>query len=184
MSPVDRVRPVAMVGAVVALVALPGASPAGPADLAGQDMVMTSTTSINAGIMAHRLEGSGSNPFFALRTDYVVSDLSVADFAVGYGQPEQDFGRSHFMLAEGQYQIRWPVHRFAPYAGMGAGVVADSPMTDELETRWSPTFSVGAGVRAWVDDTLRVRTDLRWRGIGADFGQTSMEWTFGMGWRW
>jgi hypothetical protein len=183
MRLVTRVKPVAMASAVVALLALPG-GPVGPAALAGQDMIMSSTTSINAGVMAHRLEGSGSNPFFALRTDYVVSDLSVADFAVGYGQPEQDFGRSHFMLAEGQYQIRWPVHRFAPYAGMGAGVVADSPMTDELETRWSPTFSVGAGVRAWVDDTLRVRTDLRWRGIGADFGQTSMEWTFGMGWRW
>jgi hypothetical protein len=165
----------------LALVAVAGAA---PGEAAAQDMPMTTTSSINAGIMVHRLEGSGSNPFFVFRTDYVVSDLSVADFALGYGQADQDFGRSHFMLAEGQYQVRWPLDRFAPFAGMGAGIVADSPMDDELGTTWSPTFSLGAGVRAWIDETLRVRTDLRLRGIGADFGQSSLEWTFGLGWRW
>jgi hypothetical protein len=164
------------------LAAMGLAAAGGPA--LAQDMPMTTTSSINAGIMNHRLDGSGTNPFFAFRTDYVVSELSVAEFAVGYGQPEQEFGRSHFVLAEGQYQVRWPVGRLAPYAGMGAGVVMDAPVDSGPATNWSPTFAVGAGLRAWIDERTRARTDIRWRGIGADFNRSSFEWTFGLGWRW
>lgn len=172
---------VTILGAGVALGAI-----AAPAPATAQDLPMTLTSSINAGVMWHRLEGTGTNPFFAFRTDYVVSDLSVAEFSLGYGQPAQDFGRSHFLLAEGQYQIRWPFNRFAPYLGMGAGVVADTPVddVDAVGTAWSPTFAAGAGVRTWLDATTRVRADVRWRGIGADFAQTSLEVTFGLGWRW
>jgi hypothetical protein len=155
-----------------------------PASGAAQDMPMTTTSYINAGVMQHRFEGSGTNPFFAFRTDYVVSEMSVAELALGYGQPEQDFGRSHFVLAEGQYQLRLPLERFAPYAGMGAGVAMDSPVDGDDGATWAATFSVGAGVRAWVDERMRVRTDVRWRGLGADFHSSSLELTFGLGWRW
>jgi hypothetical protein len=170
----------AAAGLAVAAALTASAAAAGHA----QDDPMTLTSSINAGFMSHSLNGSGTNPFFAFRTDYVVSELSVAEFALGYGQPEQDFGRSHFVLAEGQYQIRWPMGRFAPYAGMGAGIIRDSPIDAEPGATWHATFAAGAGVRAWLDPRTRVRTALRLRGIGADFGARSLEWTFGIGWSW
>ncbi len=164
------------------------------AEAAAQDLPMTTVSSINAGLMHHRLDGRGTNPFFAFRTYYVVSELSVAEAAIGYGQPAQDFGRSHFVVMEGQYQVRWPLDRFAPYAGMGAGLIVDSPTgggqvvpeegVDPSSTSWAPTFALGAGARAWLDERTRVMTDIRWRGIGADFRDSSFELTFGLGWRW
>ncbi len=169
----------ALAGITVALAAW-AVSPAGAR---AQDLPWTSTSTINAGVMMHRLDGRGTDPFFAFRTDYVVSDRSVAELTLGYGEPEQDSGRSRFMLAEGHYQLQWPVAPFAPFVGMGGGVVGDRPMA-EGDTSWSPTFSVGAGIRAWIDERARIRTDVRWRGVGADFDGTSLEWTFGVGWRW
>jgi len=179
MGAIHRSIILALTGSAIML----AAGAIAPPEARAQDLPMTWTSSINAGVMAHRFDGRGTDPFFAFRTDYVVSDRSVAELTFGYGEPEQDFGRSRLLLAEGQYQLQWPVAPFAPYVGMGAGVVGDRPR-DEGETTWSPTFAVGAGIRAWIDERARIRTDVRLRGIGADFDGSSLEWTVGIGWRW
>lgn len=167
------------------------AIPLRPDPLTGQEALdeWAITSSFSAGIMWHDWDEDGEeewrrNPFFAFRTDYVVSDLGVVEFGLGYAQPEQAFGRSHFAVLEGQFQIRWPLGDVAPFAGMGGGIARTQPLDEELDSEWNATFTAGVGIRAWLDDRTQIRTDGRYRGVGASFDQTAWEWTFGLGFRW
>jgi hypothetical protein len=160
------------------------------APLAAQDPPGTATLSINGGLMRHDVGVAGTDPIFVFRADNVVTDLSVVELAVGYAYPDLGFGRDHFLLGEGQLQLQAPLGRIAPYFGLGGGIVrladeATGPATaEELVASWRATFGLGAGLRVWLDDRTRVRTDLRFRGIQANFDRTSLEWTVGLGLRW
>jgi hypothetical protein len=154
-------------------------------DALAQDYPTTLSSYIAAGMTHYDFEQSGSAPFFSFLTNYVLSDLSAAEFGIGYARPEQPWGHSDLWVLDGQFQLRWPVGRFTPFVGMGAGIALDRPVGDvEVARRTDATFTIGAGVRAWLDDRTRVRTDLRYRGIGPTFDRTAFEWTIGLGWVW
>ena len=86
-------------------------------------------------------------------------------------------------MPEGQVQLVLPFTAFSPYMGLGAGAAFDLRPEDGGGTQADLTISGSLGIKAWFGQQFGGQVEFRARGVGADFGGTSSEYTLGLIWR-
>jgi hypothetical protein len=140
------------------------------------------TTSI--GLFQYELSRNGLAPMVAIRATAPASSVLVLEGGVIASRPQQQVGGSTTFLApEAQAQLVLPFDRILPYMGLGAGAVIDFRSEQLGGTYADFSVSGSLGVRAWVLNRGGIQMEFRGRGIGADFAETSSEYTAGMIWR-
>jgi hypothetical protein len=133
-----------------------------------------------SGITVFDLAGTGTAPLTLLHFEVDATRWLLVDGAIGVFRPrEQTLEQYTYFVREVQAQFQIPAQVWRPYLGVGAGsVVGDFPDVERF------TASIATGVRAWIPQThVDLRGELRVRGIGTQFGAYSVEWTFGVAYR-
>jgi hypothetical protein len=165
------VRSFAFPALVIALLATPGIGRA------------QTSISVYRGTSEYDLSGVDSAPTTAVRAARHLSSLLVLEAGLSYVELREQFGRSNLYLPEAQLQLQWPLGRFAPYVGVGAGLGIDAPEDREFSNDTDATFSVGGGLRVDLPYRLLLAGDARIRTFGTRFTGTGAEASLGVGFR-
>lgn len=157
------------------------AAPAASAQVARR--MLPPSVSLHAGAFFFDLSGTGTAPMIALRGTRSLSQILVLEGGILAAFPEQQFGeRTTFLAPEVQLQFHWPSGWIAPYAGFGAGFVADIASEEVGGTDFDVTMSGAVGVRLALGYRVGVQADARVRGIGTGFQGSASELTAGVLW--
>jgi hypothetical protein len=134
---------------------------------------------LSFGIVQFDLSGTGSTAIFGARLDRDLQRWLVAEAAVGFFEPYEQFGgRSRYTIPEAQLQAQLPLGSVRPYLGIGGGAVFGSGRGSTV------TVSGATGVRVAIPAThVDGRAELRVRGIGPSFGASTAEWILGAAYR-
>lgn len=143
-----------------------------------------------AGRSSFDLSGTGTAAVGAVRVDYNLSRVFLAEVGLGYSYTHQQLEQNiPYLLPELQLQAQIPTWRVRPYVGAGAGLFIDvrsdrsTPYItwiDKQPGRGQPAFLLSGGLRAPLTERLGARLDLRVR--GTDGGVTT-DVAGGFGWR-
>lgn len=141
--------------------------------------------SLSAGVSQWDLSGTGTTSMLALRGTMPLSSIVLVEAGFLVMRPEQQFGeRTTFVVPEAQLQLQWPLGRFAPYLGIGAGAALDFASEQAGGLDSDLTISGAGGLRLNLTDQWGAQTELRARGIGTGFEGATAEYTVGLMWRW
>ena len=152
--------------------------------LAGAGEAKAQSIAVSSGVLNYDLSGTGNTASIAVTVDRAIIGNWLAEGGLTYARPTQQFrDRTNFFLPEAQVQYQFPIGRFAPFVGGGAGAAID--IRDELfgGTRTDLALSAGGGVRATLTETLGLRGDFRLRGIGSHFSGSVAELRGGIYWK-
>src|SRR5689334_14976967 len=78
------------------------------------------------------LSGTGQDVVYGLRVGSPITQYIGWELNVSYFHPTQDFGQSHFIIPELQFQLAKAFSGFTPYLGLGAGASIDKPEDQEI----------------------------------------------------
>ena len=167
---------------VAALAALVAAAAPAAAD-AQSAAVRRPAVSLSAGAFQFDLSGTGTAPMVAARYEHPLTRYVLFEGGLAVARPEQQFGqKTTFLAPEAQFQLQLPLagDRVAPYIGAGAGAAFDLRDDEFGGTQSELTISGAGGLRAWLNDQVGLRGELRVRGIGSGFEGSAAEWTAGV----
>lgn len=134
-----------------------------------------------AGAFQYDLSGTGTEPFVALRLDLPMSEHVIAEPNLGYvSYTTQGGDPIRHLTAEVQLQGSWPIGRWRPYLGAGAGGFLDLRKQRDGGEFARATVSAAAGMRVDLLAQLGARAELRVRGIGEGFSGSAAEWSAGI----
>jgi hypothetical protein len=150
-----------------------------PGGVAAQEQEPIGSWTIAVGLMQFELEGDGLAPMAAFRASTPISTVLLLEGSLVGGRPEQDTGTSNVLIPEAQVQLSLPFTSVNPYMGLGAGAFVDFKDSDSGGTDIEFTISGSLGLRAWFGERFGVVVEFRGRGIGADFEETTAEYTIG-----
>ena len=167
-------------GGWCAVVALALAAPAGA--LRGQE-IPPPALGLVAGVAQYDLSGTGTEGFFGLRLDLPMSEYVFAEPGFVYMSYRSQGGDLiRHLTAEVQVQGSYPLGRWRPYLGAGAGGFFDLRKQRGGAELVRPTFSGAGGTRVDLTGALGARAELRVRGVGKGFNGTIAEWSAGLSW--
>lgn len=146
---------------------------------AAQDRPST-RLSLMAGITEFDLSGVNTAAMFAVRVDRPFHPRVLGEASLSYARLEQQFGRSELFIPEIQVQFQGAWRWLEPYLGIGLGLAIDEPESPLLDWDVDPAPSAAVGVRADVNESVGVRVDGRFHGIGWDFAGTVSALTGGV----
>jgi hypothetical protein len=135
--------------------------------------------SVVGGVSQFDLSGTGSTPFAAVRLEVPITAF-ILEGSLGALRPKEQIGTRTYIVPEAQLQWQLFPIVIHPYLGAGVGwfraVSGPDPHPNDL------TVSASGGVRVNLPFAgLRLRGELRVRGIGPGFTGSAAEWTVGLG---
>lgn len=134
-----------------------------------------------AGVSQYDLSGTGTVGFASLRLDLPMATWLYAEPGFGTMRYVSQGGeRIRHLAAEVQLQGSWPLGRFHPYLGAGAGGFFDLRKQRGGAQFVEPSVSGAGGLRVTLPHGLGVRAELRVRAIGKRFGASMAEWGAGV----
>jgi len=128
-----------------------------------------------AGLFNFDLSGTGNAPSVFMSVDGEMTEHWIAEGGLTVAFPDQQFDRTKFLIPEGQVQYQWPIGRFSPFVGGGAGIAIDVRDDRFGENRTDLALSGGGGVRISISDSIGVRGEFRLRGFGTHFSGSAAE---------
>ena len=148
---------------------------------AGAQEIPPPAVAVVAGVAQYDLSGTGDETFIALRIDLPMAEYLYVEPSFGYmsyeSQGEEDI---RHLSAEVQVQGSWPLGRWRPYLGVGAGGFFDLRKQRGGSDLVQPAFSGATGLRVDLPSGFGARAELRVRGIETGFTGTVAEWGAGL----
>ena len=134
-----------------------------------------------AGWARYDLSGTGTTPFAAVRADLPMTTWLYAELSFAtLRYTSQGGDRIRHLATEVQVQGSYPIGRFHPYLGAGAGGFFDLRKQRSGADFARPTLSGAGGVRVALPYGFGARVELRIRGIGSGGEATTDEWGVGV----
>ena len=139
------------------------------------------TLSVNGGVSAWDLSGTGNSVILAVRLDRPLGVLwLLGEGSLATLRTDEQSGHHTYLIPEVQLQLQIP-RAISPYLGAGAGAFSRIGGDGRRQSVLTTTGSVG--LRLWgVIPRAVLRGEFRLRGIGREFTGSAFETTGGIGW--
>lgn len=167
----------AILAGAVMLAAVPLAAEGQQADRARYHVAAT------VGRTDYDLSVVGQADVYSGRVGVELSRVFGLEGHVGYAAVEEDGGTSKLYTPEAQARVRWPVGRFGPYVGAGAGMIVADSYDPEVANDADVTFSAAGGMTADLGKRVLVLGEVRVRGVGARLTGATGDLNVGVGYR-
>lgn len=153
-----------------------------PSGAEAQSAFVPEAVAVSNGAFNFDLSGTGTTPSVGVSADWPLTNNVLIEGGIVVARPQQQFGRTTYIIPEAQLQYRWQLGRFMPFVGGGVGAGID--FRNELfgGTRTDLALSTTGGLRAKINDSLGVRGEFRLRGFGRDFSGSGAEIRGGLFW--
>jgi hypothetical protein len=136
-----------------------------------------------AGVSVFQRSGNGTMGIYAFRIDMPMYPDLLFEGGLSYAHRGQSQGVSDIFIPGMQMQLQGALGSFAPYAGIGAGLVVETPSGGgSSRTSFSPSFS--AGLRVALSEGAGLRFEGRLNGVGGNFKGIYSEMTGGLSISW
>jgi hypothetical protein len=147
-----------------------------------QSAFVPEAVSISGGIFNFDLSGTGTTPSLAVTADWPVTARLLIEGGATFARPDQQIGRTTYIIPEAQLQYRWQLGRLMPFVGGGVGAGIDVRNKLLGGTQVDLALSTGGGLRAKITESFGIRGDARLRGFGRSFSGSAAELRAGLFW--
>lgn len=137
-----------------------------PSQAAAQGRVAGPTLTGTLGVMEYDLAGVDVTQEWAMRLDApIIGRAWSAEAGVAWSETIQQGDTVAVIVPEAMVQGQLPLGRFAPFAGIGAGIFIENPQEEQDEASGEFAYVGALGVRARLAGGLGARLEGRVRGV-------------------